>query len=432
MKTSTITFSIITLLLLSACGDSSGTTAVDESPITDITVERGPVLEAVVRDANGQIGEELGDGVYRFKDILYPVESFGGFIDMNRNGSVDAGDMRMQHLRLRTHNTQVMTLATTIANDENISDTLEELGYTQEQLLHERPSTHKDIAALSDELYKYCYENNISDPSSITKEQIDGIKEQIRQRKELYNEDERDAATLENELMDELNINPLTQEDALQRPDVSENIIFDAIEIVALSDEQKYTLAYMWNEERLAKDLYLNLNTLTPSQTLYNIATNAEAQHVEAVEKLIQRHDINILNTTDYSGGYDADALADYESGEYSIEDITNLYHTLYHLGSDSLRSALEVGCMVEVTDINDLNEDIEIVKDVEDLRITFENLRKGSYSHYWAFDTALKAQGVVDGCCSVGNEYCKTEDEYPKTNTSSNGSGEAQQKGKH
>lgn len=35
-----------------------------------------------------------------------------------------------------------------------------------------------------------------------------------------------------------------------------------------------------------------------------------------------------------------------------------------------------------------------------------FEFLRDGSYSQYWAFDDGLKKNG---------DEYCKTEEEYPK-----------------
>lgn len=51
-----------------------------------------------------------------------------------------------------------------------------------------------------------------------------------------------------------------------------------------LTNEQKFTLAYMWNEEKLAKDIYLELNKVHPSNTLYNIATRAETKHQASVE----------------------------------------------------------------------------------------------------------------------------------------------------
>lgn len=79
-------------------------------------------------------------------------------------------------------------------------------------------------------------------------------------------------------------------------------------------------------------------------------------------------------------------------------------------------QAALEVGCMVEVTDINDLLADIETARadGATDIVAAFEFLRDGSYSHYWAFDNGLKNMGVTDGCCSLGDAYCHPE--YPNT----------------
>lgn len=414
-------------LSLVGCGDSSSSSSTSsESQTTNITVERGPVLQAVVRDSNGSIGQHIGNGVYSFNNITYPVESFGGYIDMNRNGVVDAGDVEMGQLRLRAQSGEVMTLATTI--DANLTQYLLDIGYKPEQLNGKTPSSDISIAALSDEVYKYCYENNITDPAKIDSVQMQTLQNRIQERKHLYESQTQTSAELENELMGNLNVATLTQNDVDNLPNDQLKIMIDSIAVSELSSDQKYTLAYMWNEERLARDLYLALNDSTPSQTLYNIATNAETKHVESVETLIQKYDLNILNTTDFSGGYSAEALAEYEDGNYSLSEITDLYNTLYTKGSISLQDALEVGCMVEVTDINDLNEDIKLVEGVDDIKIVLENLRSGSYSHYWAFDNALKSQGVSNGCCSLGDTYCKTEDEYPNT---TNGTGSGYQHGK-
>lgn len=182
-----------------------------------------------------------------------------------------------------------------------------------------------------------------------------------------------------------------------------------------LSDEQRYTLAYMWNEEKLAKDIYLALNALTPHTTLSNIANNAESTHQSMVEELIEKYDLNILNPSDYSGGYNEAALDAYSSGLYSIEEVGALYALLYSKGSASIQDALEVGCMVEVTDINDLDHDIAVAQGADDLVLVFENLRQGSYNHYWAFDSALKNMGITQGCCVLGDTYCKTTSEYPQ-----------------
>ncbi len=86
---------------------------------------------------------------------------------------------------------------------------------------------------------------------------------------------------------------------------------------------------------------------------------------------------------------------------------------------------------MVEVTDVNDLNEYIEMAKNsnAPDVEEAFTFLRNASYNHYWAFDTGLKNLGIGDGCCSLGVingvDYCHNE--YPQNeehNDSSNGQG--------
>jgi len=190
-----------------------------------------------------------------------------------------------------------------------------------------------------------------------------------------------------------------------------------------LTDEQKDALAYMWNEEKLAKDVYFALNELYPHQTLYNIASKSETQHQSMVETLLEKYDLNIL-VDNYEDGYSFDSLAAIEPGKFIDENVQSLYDTLYDLGSKSLTDALKVGCMVEVTDINDLNEKIEVSEGNEDLILVFNNLKSGSYNHYWAFDSALKTLGITDGCCSVGADYCKTTDEYPKEENEGHGSG--------
>ncbi len=186
-----------------------------------------------------------------------------------------------------------------------------------------------------------------------------------------------------------------------------------------LTDEYKYALAHMWNEEKLAKDIYLSLYEVYPLRQLENIALRSEETHEGLVENLIQRYDINITNLEDYKENYSEEELRNLERGEFAIEAIGELYDTLYSIGTVSDVDALKVGCMVEVTDINDLDNYIAMAQDANltDFVVTFEVLRDGSYSHYWAFDKGLKNLGVLNGCCSLGEingvNYC--HEEYPQ-----------------
>jgi len=181
---------------------------------------------------------------------------------------------------------------------------------------------------------------------------------------------------------------------------------------VVLNQEQKYALAYMWHEEKLAYDVYHVLNNLYPTNQLANIQ-NSETTHIQAVEKLVATYDINITNLEDYTINYSDEALRNMPIGEYAVPEVKALYDTLYAKGKKSQRDALEVGCMVEVTDINDLDAYIAIAQGKADLVETFEFLRNGSYNHYWAFDKGLKNIGVSEGCCALGSSWCRPE--YPQ-----------------
>ena len=180
-----------------------------------------------------------------------------------------------------------------------------------------------------------------------------------------------------------------------------------------ISQDQKYSLAYMWHEEKLARDVYLELNKINPANQLENIANNSETKHMELVQNLVEWYDINITDLANYEIEYSASELTNMATGKFAIEPIQELYDTLYDYGLPSTQASLEVGCMVEVTDIDDLDKYIDEASGNQALIDTFNILRNGSYKHYWAFDKGLVNMGVATGCCSLGDKYCHTE--YPK-----------------
>ena len=203
-------------------------------------------------------------------------------------------------------------------------------------------------------------------------------------------------------------------------------------EASSLTQEAKDTIAYMGNEERLAYDVYMNLYNYWISngieiKQLVNIAQNSETKHIEAVQGLVKKYNLTPDQLTNVSNPV-ADmntSIDQMPSGQYDVAEVQNLYDTLYAKGVNSAQDALEVGCMVEVTDINDLNNDIAIAEasNADDVIEVFNFLRNGSYNHYWAFDKGLKNMGVTDGCCSLGSEWCHPE--YPQNeNSGGNGNG--------
>jgi len=214
-----------------------------------------------------------------------------------------------------------------------------------------------------------------------------------------------------------------------------------------LTQDNKNDIAFMGNEERLAFDVYSTLYAYHAAngneiKQLTNIATKSETKHISIVRELVNRYEIKPEDVTNLdaqdapvaSATTAQDALP---TGKYDITHIQELYDFLEEKGKKSVQDALEVGCMVEVTDINDLNPKIEnaIASGAEDLKAAFEFLRDGSYNHYWAFDKGLKNLGVENGCCSLGEDWCHSE--YPQNEKGNEGEnnetehGQGQGKGK-
>jgi len=225
----------------------------------------------------------------------------------------------------------------------------------------------------------------------------------------------------------------LVQQTLIGYASPTQNIPFDfsTYPLSTLTPELEEALAHMGNEERLAYDVYTNLynfhleNSGTGIVQLYNVATNSEATHVQTVQALVQRYDLNDTNISVVDPSIvEANTLSSaisfetMPSGVYDIPAIQELYDTLIDKGETSTKDALEVGCMVEVTDVNDLDAYIALAQEANasDIEQAFEYLRSASYNHYWAFDRGLKNLGVTDGCCSLGSEYCRTLDEYPSS----------------
>jgi len=190
-----------------------------------------------------------------------------------------------------------------------------------------------------------------------------------------------------------------------------------------LTQELKDSLAYMGNEERLAHDVYLNLydyhnaNNNDEIIQLQNIATRSETRHIGIVQDLVRQYNLsaNDLTIVDEPVANSSVSQEDMPRGKYDVAKIQELYDTLYAKGVQSRQDALEVGCMVEVTDIDDLDKYIGYAQNAnaEDILEGFKFLREGSYNHYWAFDSGLKNMGISEGCCSLGDDYCHPE--YPK-----------------
>jgi hypothetical protein len=141
------------------------------------------------------------------------------------------------------------------------------------------------------------------------------------------------------------------------------------------SEAQKEDLIFMWEEEKLAKDVYLKMFELWGVGIFQNIASS-EQQHQDAIASLLAK----------YSLAYPSSEV----NGVFENSTLQALYNELIAKGSVSLDEALGVGILIEETDIADLESRIMYATD--DVKVIYESLLSGSYNHLASF------QGLKDG----------------------------------
>ncbi|MDP3464556.1 MAG: DUF2202 domain-containing protein [Sulfuricurvum sp.] len=148
---------------------------------------------------------------------------------------------------------------------------------------------------------------------------------------------------------------------------------------VTLSSQLQADLLFMWEEERLARDVYNTMYAKWGSKIFTNIATNGEQTHINSIKSMIDKYEVS---TT----GYSQPAIV----GVFVNQDLQRLYDILIVKGNKSLIDAYEVGQLIEITDIEDLDKRLLPTDLPADIRAVYESLRKGSESHLAAFNKQL------------------------------------------
>ncbi len=129
-------------------------------------------------------------------------------------------------------------------------------------------------------------------------------------------------------------------------------------------------LLYLIEEEKLAHDVYTVLGDLWGGNVFANIAAS-EISHQDAVATLLVEYDL-------------ADPRSD-EIGVFSDPDLQALYDQLVADGSQSRAAAIDVGILIEQTDIADLTRALDGAAD--DVAVVLERLLAGSQNHLAAFE---------------------------------------------
>jgi hypothetical protein len=139
-----------------------------------------------------------------------------------------------------------------------------------------------------------------------------------------------------------------------------------------ITKEQKDDLVFMFQEEKVARDVYLKFAAKYGTRIFSNIASS-EQRHMDAIRNKINKYNVSIAG---YSDGI----------GKFMDNEFTKLYKSLVKEGNASLKKALNVGIQIEVLDIADLEE--RIPGALPDIKRVYQNLLKGSENHLSAFQS--------------------------------------------
>lgn len=144
-----------------------------------------------------------------------------------------------------------------------------------------------------------------------------------------------------------------------------------------LSQAETDALLFMYEEEKMARDVYTSFAALYTQPMFSNIASS-EQTHMDSVMGLLDR--------------YALDAPMADMAGVFNNPDLQRLYDELTAQGSRSLEDALLAGAAIEEIDILDLKVRLEQT-DQADIRQVFESLLAGSYNHLNAFSSVYAQQ---------------------------------------
>lgn len=148
----------------------------------------------------------------------------------------------------------------------------------------------------------------------------------------------------------------------------------DSIAITDLKEEEKTDLAYMIEEEKMARDIYILLYDKWKTKSFNNIS-QSEQIHMDAIKMLLDRHKLE-------------NPISD-QKGVFKNPKIQELYNTLSKEGLESLEKALNVGAKVEEVDIKDLSEKVA-KSSSQDIQLVFDALMSASENHLRAFTKNL------------------------------------------
>ena len=126
---------------------------------------------------------------------------------------------------------------------------------------------------------------------------------------------------------------------------------------VVLDYNEQTHLEFMREEEKLARDVYMELGAMYPDHPIFGRIDDSEQKHTDAVKAMIEKYGLADPNTNDNVGVYTG---KDY--GWY----FTEKFNQLVERASISELEALYVGAFIEELDMMDINQCPKVIVETE------------------------------------------------------------------
>jgi hypothetical protein len=148
-------------------------------------------------------------------------------------------------------------------------------------------------------------------------------------------------------------------------------------------------MRFIWEEEKVARDLYVALYNETHLSIFTNLA-GSEQNHMDQAKALLDK--------------YGLETPVNDEPGLFANRTLKGLYDDLLAQGRQSPQDALAAAAAFEEISIRDLEGEISAT-DAEDIRIVYEGLLAGSRKHLRSYVRALQDMGVQYSPQYLGQE---------------------------
>lgn len=143
-----------------------------------------------------------------------------------------------------------------------------------------------------------------------------------------------------------------------------------------LSEEQKDMLYYIYEGEKVARDVYITLGQIHKDEETFPLVQFSEQKHIDYARDLCKMY------------GVETSQVNEEKVGEFNSLVLQTLYDACTEKGQKSLHDALEVGQFIEKTEIEDLEQaSVGMPKDVVHV---YENIKKRNLRHLDTFKAAL------------------------------------------